>query len=133
MRRTAVLGTLATDETFARSTDWEHVADRRPLMARFTTCYDEGIEKWAANASAFSKHIAAIIREAELLRMFATVLTRDGMEDAGDEDYDAYCRELASATDDLLEATRVEDYAAFRKAAGNIGQACNRCHEDYRG
>jgi hypothetical protein len=132
--RAAANAKVSSPQAFqARSTDWAHVADRRPLMERFAFRYDEGIQKWAANATEFSEHKAAITREAELLRMFATVLTRDGMEDAGDEDYDAYCRELVSATDDLLEATRVEDYAAARAAAGKIGQACSRCHEDYRG
>lgn len=125
-------GTLSSNKPAAREANWELVCDRGPLMQRFTSCYDEGLALWTANAAEFKNNRSAIKHEAELLQTFAVALTKDGMEDAGDETYDDYCRQLGNAAASMLQALEDNDQPAARKAASNIGKSCSRCHDDYR-
>ncbi len=125
-------GTLDATSTAERKASWEHVCDRGPIMKTLTIRYEEGIALWTANATEFKKNQAGIRREAEMLRLVAEVLTREGMEDADDEDYAAHCRELDKAAASVLEALDNDDPQGARQAAAAISKSCDRCHEDYR-
>lgn len=126
-------GSIVSKRPAEKKNDWSKICDRGPLMQRFTGCFDEGLLVWTANENDFKKNAANIRREAELLKMFAHVLTREGMEDAGDDDYDTYSRQLGKAAEDVLQALRNDDAQAARKATSSVGKSCTDCHEDYRG
>ena len=126
-------GTLTSSRPTDTANDWEQIADRRPLMQRMKMGYEEGLSIWTANEKEFAANLPRAKREAELLRMMAVAMTKDGMEDAGDEDYDEYCRQLESTAGALLQAVREKDATAARKATSAMGQSCSACHEDYRG
>lgn len=126
-------GTLTSGKQPDRENDWSVICDRGPLMQRFTVSFDEGLMIWTSNESEFTKNSANIIREAELLKLFAEVLQREGMEDAGDEEYDNYSRQLTKACDAVLQAVRDKDPKAARAAVSMVGKSCTQCHDDYRG
>lgn len=125
-------GTLAATTKAGMPNDWEHICDRAPLMERFAGCFDEGIAIWSANSKSFSQNRDSLKRETELLRLFSVVLTRPGMQDAGDDDYQAYCRQLGEAAEQLLRTIEANDAAAARKAASNVKKSCVECHEAFR-
>lgn len=126
-------GSLVSNKKTEPDNDWSTICDRGPLMQRFTQSYDEGLMIWTSNESEFNKNASNIVREAELLKVFAEVLQCEGMEDAGDEDYDNYSQELSKASDAVLRAVRDKDAKAARVATSLVGKSCTQCHEDYRG
>ncbi len=125
-------GTLTTAKPVSKKNDWSRICDRGPLMERFTGCFDDGLMVWTS-LSEFSKNKLNIKREAELLKLFAVVLQQEGMEDAGDDDYDAYCKQLGTAADKVIQAVRNDDATAAREATSAVGKSCTACHDDYRG
>lgn len=126
-------GTLNMTRPVEAQNDWEKICDRGPLMQRIGIGYDEGLAVWTANSNEFKSNLEKIQREAELMQLFAVIMTQEGMEDAGDADYDAYCRQFGSAAAALLQAAGDQDAVAARKAASDLGKSCSACHEDYRG
>ena len=126
-------GSVDTSAPVEQANDWSKISDRGPLMQRIGQAYDDRLLVWTANEKEFRQHTEQLTREGELLRLFAVVMTHEGMEDAGDDDYEAYCRQLQSASTALLEAIRLEDADAGRKAVSDIGKSCTNCHDDYRG
>ena len=127
-----VRGGSLTGSNPAEKMNWELI-HRGSLMKRFTTSYDDGLANWASSAESLKKNAADIKREAELLMLFAEVLTREGMEDGDDEDYAAYSQGLSDAAKNVLQAAESGDVEAARKAASHVGQSCVACHDDYRG
>ena len=125
-------GTLTSSTPTEGKNNWERICDRAPLMERFTACFDEGIVIWSANPNSFKQNLNNLKREAELLRVFAAVLTQAGMEDTGDADYEAYCRQLGKAAEQVLNAVESNDPAAAREAASEVGKTCLQCHDGYR-
>jgi len=125
-------GSLQIAESASGRASWENVCDRGPLMERFTLCYDEGIAQWTASVAEFRSKKARIKHETELLKMFSVILTKEGMEDAGDEDYESYCKQLTAAAEALLRAVEDNDPEAARRAASDVGKCCDQCHGDYR-
>ena len=126
-------GTLDSSRPVEEQNNWENIVDRSPLMQRLKTSHEERVAVWTSNEQEFTRNIDRTKREAELLRMFAVVMTKDGMEDAGDDDYENYCKQLKTAAGSLLQAVREKDANAARKASSDIGKSCSACHEDYRG
>jgi acetoin utilization deacetylase AcuC-like enzyme len=112
---------------------WTEMLDRRPLMERLETAQQESLEPKMASAATMQAAAADLIHESELIGAVAHVLTRDGMEDAGDETYIAYCERLKSAARAMINAVKQRDYGAARAAAGGISKSCSDCHETYRG
>jgi hypothetical protein len=120
-------GEKKTDET-----NWEQLVDRSPLMERVSIAFEEKLQPSVANENEFKKAMAEMSHEAEILRMIAEVLTREGMEDTGDDVYEGYCRDMKQGASDYLQAVQDGDYAKARKAAGVMGQACSNCHGEYQ-
>ncbi len=126
-------GSIPTTKPASPENDWSTICDRGPLMQRFTGSYDEGLMIWTSSETEFQKNLANIQKEAELLKLFSEILKQDGMEDAGDEDYERYCDELSSAATAVLRSVSDKDAKAARQATSMVGKSCTRCHEDYRG
>ena len=125
-------GRLVSEKKAKSDGDWSLI-NRAALMQRFTQSYDEGLAIWTRNTDKVAEYKSDIERESELLMMLSRVLTQNGMEDGGDEDYATYSRKLEESANDVLEAVRANDPEAARLAASAIGQACTACHEDYKG
>lgn len=112
---------------------WTRICDRSPLMERFTASYDEGLLVWVSDEASFKKKLPAIRHEADLIRLFGTILQREGMEDAEDEDYRNYCVQLTENAEHVLQAAAAQNLGAARDSVARLGRACVDCHSDYRG
>ncbi len=112
---------------------WPRMLDRGPLMERLETAHQESIEPALASAATLRTASDRLIHEGELIAAIGSVLTRDGMEGANDEEYVEYCVQLKRAAGDMIQAVKQNDYDAARGAAGEISKSCSNCHEAYRG
>ena len=67
-----------------------------------------------------------------MVAAIAEVLQQEGLEDAGDEDYDAFCRQLQQAAQEVIQAVQQADFEQAERAAGEMSKSCSECHELYR-
>jgi hypothetical protein len=118
--------------TSTETTDWEAVVDRGPLMQRLEEASQDRLPAWTASEAEFASHREGVIREAEMVAAIAEVLTRDGLEDAGDEDYVGFAEQMKQAAQGVSTGARGEEYAAARAAVGEVAKSCAACHESYR-
>ncbi|MDG2384038.1 MAG: hypothetical protein P8N76_20365 [Pirellulaceae bacterium] len=125
--------TLAAD-TDATDTDagWSAICERAPLMMRIKQSQQDRLASWLASEQEFKKERERIVREGQLMASMAEVLTREGMVDADDDDYVAYCRQLKDAALEIVDAVKREDYGGARESAGKMQKSCSDCHELYR-
>lgn len=113
--------------------DWSKVADRAPLMKKIDQIMKEKLQPWTANAADFKANSGEILHQAELVAAVGEVLTREGMEDAGDEDYDGFSIRMRDASRQIVDAVKLKNDENARKAVGEIMKSCSECHESYRG
>jgi hypothetical protein len=112
---------------------WPQVADRAPLMQKLELAFQGKVLPWCSNPAAFKDNQSELKRQVEIIAAVAEVLKQEGMEDAGDPDYDGHCDKMKAASLEIVEAIKNNNQDAASKAAGQIGQACSTCHESYRG
>lgn len=127
-----VRGSQLSSEAGEKTNSWSEFADRRMLMQRLDASLQRQLAEWLAGSQPFQQNQAAIVREAELTAAIARVLVQEGMDDAGGEDYDGWCRQLAEAATKIAAAARAGEYAPAREAHGNARKSCTDCHEVYR-
>ncbi|MFP6677708.1 MAG: hypothetical protein VB878_21655 [Pirellulaceae bacterium] len=124
-------GTFSGD-TKSKENDWERIVERPPLMERISIAFEEKLQPSIANEDEFKRASAEMAHEAEILRMLAEILTREGMPDTGDDVYEDHCRDMKRGASDYLQAVKDGDYAKARAAAGVMNQACSNCHNEYQ-
>ena len=73
------------------------------------------------------------LHEAEMVAVMAEVLCKAGMEDADDETYTGFAQQMKKSARNIVDAVKLKNDEAARKAVGEINKACSNCHEDYRG
>lgn len=112
---------------------WGKIADRAPLMQRIDEGMKQLVSPALASEAAFKKKTDVLLHEIELLVAVAEVLHKDGMEDADDEDYVAFVKKMKKAGVDARDGVKSNSYEQVRKAIGAANQACDDCHELYRG
>jgi cytochrome c556 len=113
--------------------NWEQVCDRSPLMQRLERAEQDVLRPLTADAAGFRASAESLLHEAELVAAIGKVLQREGMMDAGDEDYDAFAERMTRSARDLVQALKQQNHEAARQAVGQISESCNACHEPYRG
>ena len=113
--------------------NWGSLADRSPLMRRMEQAQQERLQPLLGSAREFSRGAEDALHEAQVLAALAELLTRDGFEDAEDDDYANFARALRDGAGDLSRAADNDNYEAARAAAGKASQSCSECHENYRG
>jgi cytochrome c556 len=111
---------------------WDKVAGRTPLMQRIEQAQQQGVAVWTGDAGEFRKNADKLQREAELLAAMAEVIQREGFEDADDETYLSFARQMRDGAKSIAEAVKQKNYDQARKASGSIEKACSSCHESYR-
>ncbi|MEE3368815.1 MAG: cytochrome c [Planctomycetota bacterium] len=114
------------------ASDWSAITDRGPLMTRLQEAAEENLQRWTASASEFEKHLQELPREAELVAAFAIILCKEGMEDAGDDEYMDYAKSMQNAALSLVDAVKLKNQSAASKAVGQIRKACGECHSTYQ-
>ncbi len=101
-------------------------------MQRLEIAVQQSLAKGVASSGELQRQSASLVREAELVAAMAHVLHQEGMADAADDDYAAFCREMQQAAHDLTLALKQEQIEAARQAHGEIKKHCVSCHEAYR-
>jgi len=111
---------------------WTQVADRAPLMQYLEAAWEPRLKPLLADKTQFNSGGEKVLRDAELFAAIGAVLAKDGMKDAGDAEYQAFCNRLRDASKQVIEAVKQKDFDSASKAGSAIGKACAECHENYR-
>jgi hypothetical protein len=113
--------------------DWKAVCARAPLMQRLEIAHQTNLQPWTANKGEFSGNKDKVTHEAQLIAALAEVIQKDGMEDSDNDEYKKFAAKMKAAALEIVEATKLDSYDKARAAVGEIGQACSKCHEGFRG
>jgi hypothetical protein len=112
--------------------EWPKVCDRSPLMQRLEAGHQGKLQMMTASAEEFKSNAEAVAHEANILAALGEILRKEGMEDADADDYAGWAKQITTASGEIVEAVKSNNYDQARKAVGTIGQACSQCHELYR-
>ena len=110
---------------------WSDIADRSPIM-EYAEQVVEALEDASRDEATIKRNPEDVLRNAELLAVLGEILTREGMDQADEEDYVKLSRDMTTAATDLVGALERNDYESARKGAGSIRQRCDTCHEQFR-
>lgn len=112
---------------------WGDLADRSPVMRRMEQAQQERLPPLVSSSRTFAGGAEDALHEAQVLAALAEVITREGFEDADDEDYAALARSLRDASNDIAQGADTENYNLARPAMGRVTKSCSDCHDMYRG
>jgi len=113
--------------------DWSGFVGRDAIMQRLEEAFEGLVTPALARASSMEKSAGPLQREAQLIGAIATVLTMEGLEDAGEEDYREFCQQMRDAAKNIESAVRDRDYPRARAESGVLRNTCTQCHEIFRG
>jgi len=125
-------GSLSAIEPAVTQNDWSSICERSPIMVRLDGAINERLLPWTANVAEMKTQRAKIIHEAEIVAALTAVLEREGMDDADDSDYTAFCDIILKESAAIVSAAKDGDNDRAQSALGRINIACDDCHEDYR-
>ena len=111
---------------------WADTADRGPTMQILEWALRENVMPATNNANKFRDSQEDVVKYAELIAMFGSIIQQPGMTDSNDAEYKQFAVVMTSAALDVAKAARTNDAELARTAVGRIDQACNKCHETYR-
>ena len=126
-----VSGTGLSNRKDASENDWSKIAGHALLMSYSEQLIDE-LAQDTRSASSTENHLDEITRRAELLAMLGVIFTKDGMDYAGDEDYDEFSREFTEFSVQTVAAVTRKDIEAVQESVSKIRTRCDACHEVYR-
>ncbi len=111
--------------------DWSLIVDRSPLMEYADTVIDS-LEDSSRNEASIRANADKIRREAELISVFGEVLTKEGLDEADDDDYKQLSRSMMEASEGVVAAIGRGDAEGVRKGVSAIRQRCDTCHDAKR-
>lgn len=111
---------------------WPQVADRASLMQYIDTAWQQRLNPALSDKGAFTSSTDKILRDAEMFAVISEVLMKEGMKDAADAEYVAFCKKLREAAKQIISAAKQKDFGEVSKAKSTISKACDECHESYR-
>ena len=111
--------------------DWSGVADRSPLM-EYAEMLVEKLEDDGRDEKSITANQSEIRRRAELLAMLGKVLTKEGIDGAGDEDYEKLSLGMTQSAREVVSSLENSDFESVRSGIGSIRSRCDACHEEYR-
>ncbi len=111
--------------------DWSMVCDRGPIMERLDLALNERIKPVAGSEKSFTESAEVILHEANIVALFAEVLTKEGMQDGDEDDYISEAKKLQNGALDVIAGVKQSDFAKATAGIGQMGQACTICHETW--
>ncbi len=111
--------------------DWSKIADHSQLMS-YSEQLIEQLESDTRSADSTESQLDSILRRSELLAALGLIFTQEGIDYAGDEDYDALSRSFSAAAVETVSAIGRNDIEAVQKGVSTIRTRCDACHEVYR-
>lgn len=125
-------GSLSSKSNAESKVAWGAVCDRSPLMQRLELGLEPRLQQWTASKSEFNGKKEEILREAQMFAAMGHVLMQEGMSDAEDTEYRAFCEMLKKAGLDVADAVKLGNDEQARQAVGKISKSCADCHDKYR-
>jgi len=116
----------------AEEVTWEETADRGPSMILLEWSIRDHLLPYTNNDKKFRESQEDVVKYAELIAMFGTIIQQPGMTDADVEEYQQFASVMTQAAVDAAKAARAKDADLTRSAVSRIDQACNKCHETYK-
>ncbi|TWU58641.1 hypothetical protein Poly51_14200 [Rubripirellula tenax] len=110
---------------------WTEIADRSPLM-EYAERLIGSLEGNSRDAAAIAENVDAVRRDAELISALGEVLTKEGMDEADDDDYANLSRAMISESKQVVAAIERADFDGARSGVSLIRGRCDACHEQYR-
>lgn len=121
-----------TEKATEPKNNWSTICDRAPLMQYLEKVWEPEFKPLLSDQTQFSANGEKITKYAEMFAVVGEVLTKDGMMDADDDEYKAFCIRLREAGKEIKEAVKTKNFDAASKASTEIGKTCVECHENYR-
>jgi len=111
---------------------WPQVADRASLMQYLESAWEPRLKAALADKGALTSSADKILRDAEMFAAIGEVLKKEGMKDAADAEYLAFCNKLRDGAKQILSAVKQKNFNEASQASSTISKACAECHENYR-
>ena len=111
---------------------WADVIDRVPMMQLLEWAQQDYINPHSASQEKFSANKEELGRYAELVAVLGKAAIMDGMPDAEDAEYRSIALQMIDQAKQISVAIQTDDANLARQAAGQISQACSKCHDGYR-
>lgn len=111
---------------------WSDIIDRVPLMQLLEWAHQEHINNYSSSAENFKEHQEELQRFAELVAVLGKAAIMEDMPDAADSEYRAIAEQMIQQAMQIGLAVQTDNADLARQAAGQIGQACAKCHDGYR-
>ena len=106
-------------------------APRGGLMQRIGTAF-ESLRTQVQDADSLKSSADEARHEAAMLAAFAHLVVLPGYEDAEDEGYAAYAKQMRDAGVAMQQAIVEENFDGFSAALSRAQNSCNDCHANYR-
>jgi len=127
-----MLNGTALEGAASAELSWGNVIDRVPLMQLLEWAQQENINNFVASKENFDQHKEELQRYAELVAALGKASTMTDMPDATDAEYKAFAQQMIDQAGQVVTAVQTNNPDAARQAAGQVGQACAKCHDGYR-
>jgi cytochrome c556 len=111
---------------------WADVIDRVPLMQLLEWAQQQHINTYASSKENFEEHKEELQRYAELVATLGKAAIMEDMPDAADADYRGLAQQMIEQAGQIVLAVQTDNADLARQAAGQVGQACAKCHDGYR-
>ena len=116
----------------AAEVDWSLICERSQLMKRIEKSLAK-LREYTSSDGSFKSSKDEAKHEAEMLAAISVAMQQNGMPDGDDSDYAEFCNAMKDAAREIIDATKLGNVEPASSAVGNISQACDDCHEIYRG
>ena len=111
---------------------WADVIDRVPMMQLLEWAQQDVINPHSASKEKFSTNKEELQRYAELVAALGKAAIMEGMPDATDAEYRSIAQQMIDQAQQISVAVQTDNADLARTAAGQISQACSKCHDGYR-
>lgn len=111
---------------------WADVIDRVPMMQLLEWAQQDYINPHSASKEKFSTNKEELQRYAELVAALGKAAIMEGMPDSADAEYKAIAQQMVEQAKQISVAVQTDNADLARTAAGQISQACSKCHDGYR-
>lgn len=111
---------------------WADVIDRVPMMQLLEWAQQSSINPHSASKEQFTANKEELQRYAELVAALGKVAIMEGMPDAEDNEYRLIAQQMIDQAVQISVAVKTDNADMARQAAGQVSQACSKCHDGYR-
>jgi cytochrome c556 len=105
--------------------------DRRDMMKKLDAA-EKALAEAVSSDKTFASAASKVDQAADLVIMMGKTLFSSDPDYSADDDYLKFAENMTSAGKRLKVAAKSGDHSAASSAFGELGKACNACHEGFR-